>query len=442
VIDKYLTWCEERPRKPLVGDTLRTYRQLKAWRLKRDKRRTWEQATMDEVDELEVDAYVDALECRNLAPSTLNQRRAVHQGAFTFARKKLKASDVIAVEDVWEHTPVPDSEDYDVYSPEEVWAIARAMGDLQDAAIILLAAFCGLRQSELRGLRWKHIDWLKAFVYVARKHTVSACDGLPKGEKVYAVPLPDQVAAVLDQLAKQRGTEPDAEDRVFIGEAKGGTVDPPALRRRFKAAQTAAGVTLDLRLHDLRHTFGTIAIEEWGDIEKVRDYMGDKDIRTTRRYLHRRPRREDAARMTAAIGGEFDVAAVMAKPLTAPRRGAEGQRNARSKLTAEKVAVIRWRLETLGETQKALADEYGLATSTMAYLANYTTWPDVLPAPPAESTSEGAPAYEEIDPNARSRRSFAVEREWWGTVGLRWNPTICREEGMPEEGLEPPTRGL
>jgi Phage integrase family len=112
------------------------------------------------------------------------------------------------------------------------------------------------RQSELRGPRWRAIGWTEGLIYVARKHTAAArVDGLPKGKKVYSVPMPDQLTTVLDQLS-QRGHNTGDDDRVFVGNAKGGAVDRPALRRRWKAAQLRAGLKLDLRLHDLRHTSG------------------------------------------------------------------------------------------------------------------------------------------------------------------------------------------
>ncbi|MGH2968106.1 MAG: tyrosine-type recombinase/integrase [Solirubrobacteraceae bacterium] len=392
VLDGYLDWCLSRPNRPLVEDTMRTYRQiaeeLRELPLARDRRGKWKDATFEEIDELEIETYVRSLEKRRLAPSTLNQRRSVVSGIWNkYAKRRLKLRGLIDPRDCWEFNAVPDSEDYDVWTKEQVWAIARRMDSLQDAAIVLLCAFCGLRQSEVRGLRWQAVVFTSSLVYVHRKHTNAAeVDGLPKGKKAYAVPLPDQVAAVLSALKEQRG-EPAGGARAFVGAAKGGTFDSAALRRRFQAAQEKEGLE-PLRLHDLRHTFGTIAVEEWEDIDKVREFMGHKDVKTTRRYLHRRPKTEDAQRMTAAIGGDLDLGAVLAKPLSKTRRGGVGERNARSKLTEADVAAIRCRIERGGETQYALAREYGVSSATMNYVANYRTWPDVAPAAPEANAEE------------------------------------------------------
>jgi integrase len=49
-----------------------------------------------------------------------------------------------------------------------------------------------------------------------------------------------------------------------------------------------------IRFHDLRHAFGSAAIKRL-DPYAVQSYTGHQRYSTTQRYLHHRPRREDAA---------------------------------------------------------------------------------------------------------------------------------------------------
>jgi integrase len=51
------------------------------------------------------------------------------------------------------------------------------------------------------------------------------------------------------------------------------------------------------RFHDLRHTFGSLAIQQF-DLVSVKDMMGHSKLTTTERYLHSKPRPDDAAKLT------------------------------------------------------------------------------------------------------------------------------------------------
>jgi integrase len=61
-------------------------------------------------------------------------------------------------------------------------------------------------------------------------------------------------------------------------------MDASALRDRYKAALSRAGLR-PLRFHDLRHTFGTLAVRKAG-VPAVQAWMGHADIQTTMRYVH------------------------------------------------------------------------------------------------------------------------------------------------------------
>jgi integrase len=93
---------------------------------------------------------------------------------------------------------------------------------------------------------------------------------------------------------------------VFLGE-QGGTIDGSALRRRYLKDREAAGLR-ELRFHDLRHTFGSLAIN-FASIVQVQAWMGHAKIMTTMRYLHHKSRAEDARLLSAAFASEIRRAA-------------------------------------------------------------------------------------------------------------------------------------
>ncbi len=101
-----------------------------------------------------------------------------------------------------EKHPVRPSGDVQVFSPEEVWALARAAASDQDAAIFLTAAFTGLRLGELLALRWRDVDFAGATVRVRASWAMSALT-TPKSGKVRADPLAPDVASALAQLGRR-----------------------------------------------------------------------------------------------------------------------------------------------------------------------------------------------------------------------------------------------
>jgi len=115
----------------------------------------------------------------------------------------------------------------------------------------------------------------------------------------------EQAAEALQRL-KDRGYITGAKDPVFLGE-DGGTMDGSALRRRYLKDRKAAGLR-ELRFHDLRHTFGSLAIN-FASIVQVQAWMGHAKITTTMRYLHHKSREDDARLLSAAFASGGDRAA-------------------------------------------------------------------------------------------------------------------------------------
>jgi integrase len=86
-------------------------------------------------------------------------------------------------------------------------------------------------------------------------------------------------------------------------------MDDSALRRRYYAALQAAGVE-HLRFHDLRHTFGTLAVQEF-PLSDVKAYMGHADIATTMIYVHHVPQHDAADRLSQRLAKASTAAALL-----------------------------------------------------------------------------------------------------------------------------------
>lgn len=206
-------------------------------------------------------------------------------------------------EDV-ERVTLKRSGDFNVLTVEEVHAVMRAAESEQDAAIFAVAAFAGLRMGELRALRWRDVDFANQTLHVRGNYTHRE-ERTPKSGKVRAVPLIDLAAARLDGLSRRElFTLPG--DLVFCN-ALGSYVGEGDLRRRFYTALRVAGLghkrteAKPITFHDLRHTFGTLAVKVW-DLPTVQGYMGHSDISTTMGYVHHVPKTEHADQLSRLVG--------------------------------------------------------------------------------------------------------------------------------------------
>lgn len=105
-------------------------------------------------------------------------------------------------------------------------------------------------------MRWRDVDFERSAIRVAGSVAAGTLT-TPKSGHGRVIPMVPEVAQELAKLSKRDGFTSD-DDLVFPGDS-GGHLDGSALRRRFVAAQKRAGLRR-LRFHDLRHTFGTLAV--------------------------------------------------------------------------------------------------------------------------------------------------------------------------------------
>lgn len=265
------------------GDDLRRGRILRAFG---DERVDW--ISVDDVRE-----YLRDLDGK-VAPRTVNAHRQVLASVFADAVARGWRDGNPATAVAKRRQPAPPS--LEVFTADEVEAIARAAGG-ELGALIIVAAMTGLRRGELVALRWRDVRFKQPALHVER----AVSDGQikrPKSGKARTVPLADRPLAVLRELSeRQWWTAPG--DLVFP-RSDGRMRHPDAVSQAFCRARDAAGAP-PLRFHDLRHTFGTMLARAGVTGFDIQAWMGHSSYTTTQRYLHHAPRHGDAARLTAAL---------------------------------------------------------------------------------------------------------------------------------------------
>jgi integrase len=188
-------------------------------------------------------------------------------------------------------------DDLEFYEPDEVWQLVAAAASDQDGVIFLLLAFSGLRRGEALALTWRDVDFKRQVLRVRANWSHGQLVST-KGDRVRSVPLVPQLAGPL--LALRESLPSASLDVPVFRNEIGERLDGSALRRRFIAARDRVGLR-PLRLHDLRHTFASLAIDTASPIE-VQAWAGHRDARTTARYTHYKSRRDEAGRLAQAFG--------------------------------------------------------------------------------------------------------------------------------------------
>jgi integrase len=246
---------------------------------------------------------------RRLQRNTVHKSMVMLHGIFKHAKRKrwIAANPCADVQRVKVDKP---SGVLNVLSVEEVYAVARAADDEQQAALFVTAALTGLRMGELRALRWADVDFAQRAVHVRCNYTHGRVT-TPKSGVVRSMPLADQVAVVLDELSK-REHYTESGDLVFPN-PYGRFIDDKEVRQGFYGALKRAGLghkregTDPFVFHDLRHTFGTLCAASGVPVGDIQAYMGHASLSTTEIYMHHAPKHDAAEKLTAAFGGQIDI---------------------------------------------------------------------------------------------------------------------------------------
>ena len=140
--------------------------------------------------------------------------------------------------------------------------------------VVRLAIETAMRQSELVGMHWEHVDLARRTVFLPDT----------KNGDSRSVPLSTVAVRVLTDLP--RGIRGD----LFPGLTTG------AIKKAFIRATRRAGI-IDFRFHDLRHEATTRLFERGLNIMEVSAITGHRDLGMLRRYTHLKA--EDLAKKLA-----------------------------------------------------------------------------------------------------------------------------------------------
>jgi integrase len=200
----------------------------------------------------------------------------------------------------------------------QVAALARAIHP-RYRALVLVAAYAGLRWGELVGLRVKRVDLLHGRITVAEQATEIDGQftwGPPKTEAGRrTVTLPAVAAAALAEHLSTY-SQPGLDGLVFTS-TEGGLLRRSNFNRRVWRPATRAVGLEGLRFHDLRHTSATLSIAAGASTRELMARMGHSSSAAALRYQHVMAGRDAA--IAAALDELIEAASALAEsPSPAP----------------------------------------------------------------------------------------------------------------------------
>jgi integrase len=146
-------------------------------------------------------------------------------------------------------------------------ALAAHTGSPYAVAAVKLLVFTGARRGEILNLEWSWIDFDRGEARLPDSKT---------GAKTLHLPPP--ALAVLAELPRL-----DGNPYVIVGGKPGAAL--VNLEKPWRAIRAAAGLD-DVRLHDLRHAFASVAASSGMGLPIIGKMLGHTQAATTHRYAH------------------------------------------------------------------------------------------------------------------------------------------------------------
>ncbi|MBP7753662.1 MAG: site-specific tyrosine recombinase XerD [Bacteroidales bacterium] len=179
-------------------------------------------------------------------------------------------------------TPKPGKYLPEVLSVDEVvrildsFDLSKSEGQ-RNKTIIEVLYSCGLRVSELVGLRISDLFLAEQFIRVTGK-----------GSKQRLVPIGEPAVRSISLYMKIRNAGPvakGAEDILFLNR-RGGKLTREMIFLIVRRQAEIAGIRKNVSPHTFRHSFASHLVENGADLRVVQEMLGHESILTTEIYTH------------------------------------------------------------------------------------------------------------------------------------------------------------
>ena len=159
-----------------------------------------------------------------------------------------------------------------VLSTQEVTEVLKLTENIKHKAVLMTIYSAGLRISEVINLKFKDIDSDRMQIRIEQG----------KGKVDRYTLLSEKTLLFLRKYYK----EYRPEIWLFEGLKKGEQYSTRSIQNVFQAAVKKAGITKDVSVHTLRHSFATHLLENGTDLRYIQNLLGHASSKTTEVYTH------------------------------------------------------------------------------------------------------------------------------------------------------------
>ena len=159
-----------------------------------------------------------------------------------------------------------------VLSKQEVIDLLCSLKNIKHKTMLSLVYACGLRRSELIGLKALDVDSKRGLLKINQS----------KGNRDRIIPISEKIIEMLREYYKAY------RPRVWLfeGSVAGERYSEQSLQSVFKKALREAGIKRRATLHSLRHSYATHLMEQGTDLRFIQELLGHKSSKTTEIYTH------------------------------------------------------------------------------------------------------------------------------------------------------------
>ncbi|MGM0786617.1 MAG: site-specific tyrosine recombinase/integron integrase [Thermodesulfobacteriota bacterium] len=236
---------------------------------------------IEEVGVLLIRSYLALLHRQKIKKTSIARKLSAIRSFFNYLEKHRVISENPATSVL---TPKQDKPVPNHLTVDDIFRLIDSIKDdtpsgKRNRAILETLYSTGIRVSELVGLDVEDIDFNARVVRVTGKGSIERI--VPIGKKAA-----DSILKYREALYGNSEKTPDIwKGPVFLNR-NGGRLTERSVARMLDQAARAAGLTVPVSPHDLRHTFATHLLDAGLDLRMVQELLGHKKLSTTQKYTH------------------------------------------------------------------------------------------------------------------------------------------------------------